>query len=229
MKARDIMTRKVHTAVLTTPVQKIAQMMIARKISGVPVVDRQGRILGIVTEGDLLRRAEAGTARRRSWWSDLLAEPSAQAREYVKSRATRAQDVMTRPVLSVTETTDVAEIADLMERQQIKRVPVVRGGKLVGIASRRDLLRALAKPAAKKSAKSTDAAIRDLLKRKLETKTWLGSSLINFSVEKGNVELTGLVSSPAQQDAVRVMAENIPGVRQVKNRLTLMPKRMYAG
>jgi signal-transduction protein with cAMP-binding, CBS, and nucleotidyltransferase domain len=136
---------------------------------------------------------------------------------------------MTRPVISITETTDVADIADLMEKWRIKRVPVVRGGKLVGIVSRRDLLRAVgrAKPAGR-GAKANDVELRDRLRRRLDSMSWLATALVNFVVEKGSIELHGMVASQAQRDAVRVAAETIPGVRKVKDKLSIMPPPMPA-
>jgi CBS domain-containing protein len=224
MKARDIMTRKVRTAAPTTSVRDLAQTMVARGISALPVVDRKGRILGIVSEGDLLRRAEAGTKGRRAWWRNLLAGTGSQAREYVKRRGTRARDVMTRPVVSVTETTDVAEIADLIEKWRIKRVPVVRRGKLVGIVSRRDLVRIVSRAKlAGRHAGPDDAALRDQLRRQLDSEPWSGAAFVNFVVEKGVIELHGMVGSPAQRDAVRVLAENTPGAREVKDKLSILP------
>lgn len=222
MKARDIMTRKVVTASLDTPVATLARTLIARRVSALPVVDNKNRVLGIVSEGDLLRRVESGTERRRSWWMELLAGSNARAREYVKSRGRHARDVMSRPVVSVTETTDVADIADLMESWQIKRVPVVRRSRLVGIVSRRDLLRAVgrAKPGGRK--KASDASLRDRLRDAIESTVWLPTTLVNFVVEKGVISLHGLVGSDAQRHALRVIAENISGVKAVKDELTVL-------
>jgi CBS domain-containing protein len=229
MKARDVMTRKVRTVTLTTPVRKVAQTMISRRISAVPVVDRKHHVIGIISEGDLLRRAEAGTERRRSWWTDLLGDPSQRAREYVKSRSARARDVMTYPVISITANTDVADIADLMERWQVKRLPVVSNGKLVGIVSRRDLLQAVGRAkSGGHRGKVTDAELRERLRRQLDVKPWVGSTLINFVVEKGVIELFGLASTANERDAVRVMAENIPGVRSVKDKIAVRSQSAYA-
>lgn len=228
MKARDVMTRKVRSVTLTTPVRKIAQTMISHRISALPVVDRRRHVIGIISEGDLLRRAEAGTQRRRSWWTDLLGEPSQRAREYVKARGARARDVMTCPVISITATTDVADIVDLMERWQVKRLPVVANGKLVGIVSRRDLLRAVghAKPPAR-GGKISDAMLRERLRRQLDSTPWVGASLVNFVVENGAIELFGLAATPDERDAVRVIAENIPGVRSVKDKIAVRPQAAY--
>ncbi len=227
MKARDVMTRAVRTASLTTPVAKLAQTMIARRISALPIVDRQRRVIGIVSEGDLLRRAEGGAARRRSWWSRLLAEPDARAREYVKSQGGLARDVMTREVVSVTEDTDVVEIADLMENWGIKRVPVVKAGKLTGIVSRRDLVRAVGRSKAATHARVHDAEIRDSLRRQLDAAPWLGTALVNFVVHRGKIELSGFVASEPQRQAIRVMAENLVGARAVKERVAIMSRPLY--
>lgn len=227
MKARDIMTRQVRTATLTTPVAKIAQTMAARRISALPIVDRRRHVVGIVSEGDLLRRAEVGTTRRHSWLGRLLVEPDSRAREYVKSRGGLARDVMTREVVSVTEDTDVAEIADLMENWDVKRVPVIHAGKLSGIISRRDLIRVIARTKAKKDGRLGDAKIRGLLRRELDGAPWLGSALVNFVVRKGQIELMGLVASEPQRRAIRVMAENIVGPHAVKERLSIMSRAGY--
>ncbi len=228
MKARDLMTRKVRTADLTTPVRKLVDLMVSYKVSAVPVVDAQRRVLGIVSEGDLLRRAEIGTERRRSWWSRLINDPADDARDYVKSRGSKARDVMTRPVISVSATTSAADIADLMEKWHVKRVPVVHAGKLIGIVSRRDLMRAIgvAQPADTKTSLN-DKVLRENLRKQIAKEDWVDSALVNFIVEKGRVEIFGVVSSMAQADAVRVMAEGVKGVRAVKNNLSVVARRAY--
>jgi CBS domain-containing protein len=227
MKARDVMTKNVRTVNLMTPVREIAQLMISRRISAVPVVDKRRKILGIVSEGDLLRRTEAGTERRRGWWSGFFEEPGAQAREYAKSRGAYARDVMTRSVVAVNSTTDVAAIADLMEQLTIKRLPVVDGGKLVGIVSRRDLLRAVsrAKPAGR--VKIGDADLHRRLKEKFDAQPWAASTFVNFVVNKGKVELFGVVQTGEQRDAALVLAETTPGVRSVTDKLMAGPLRYY--
>jgi CBS-domain-containing membrane protein len=225
MKASDIMTRKVKTVSPDTRVGDVAKTMIERQVSGVPVIDKGRRVVGIVTEGDLLRRAELGTERRRSWWLELLTDESQQAADFVKSRGLKAADVMTRSVISVSPGADLREIVDIMEKSSIKRVTVVSGGKLVGIVSRHDLLRALSRAKAKPAAKTAkgDTAIRDYLRRQTERESWAATATVNFVVDKGKVELFGAVRSPAQREALRVMAESAPGVRAVKNRVTVMP------
>src|SRR5271166_4156259 len=144
MRARDVMVRAVATTTPETTVEKVARLMINLRISGVPVLDKNGQLVGIVTEGDLLRRAETGTERRRSRWSEWFSPNSRLAAEYIKSHARRVEDIMTREVVSVGELATLAEIAELMETKRIKRVPVVHDGKIAGIVSRADLLQVLA-------------------------------------------------------------------------------------
>ena len=152
MRAMDVMTTNVITVSPDTSVQEVAKILSERSISGVPVVDAQNRLVGIVSEGDLLHRVEMGTdrrpdrrtGRRRSWWLDTVGSDEELARAYVKSHGRTARDVMTSEVTSVSETTELADIANLLETKRIKRVPVVRDGKLVGIVSRANLVRALA-------------------------------------------------------------------------------------
>ena len=152
MRAMDVMTTNVITVSPDTSVQEVAKILSERSISGVPVVDAENRLVGIVSEGDLLHRVEMGTdrrpdrrtGRRRSWWLDTVGSDEELARAYVKSHGRTARDVMTSEVTSVNETTELADIANLLETRRIKRVPVVRDGKLVGIVSRANLVRALA-------------------------------------------------------------------------------------
>jgi CBS domain-containing protein len=158
----DIMTTEVITVALMTSVQEVAKLLSERGISGVPVVDADNQMVGILSEGDLLHRAETGTERvperQRSWWLETLA--SNLARDYVKAHARTAQDVMTRDVVSVYETTPLADVATLLETKRIKRVPVLRAGKLVGIVSRANLVRALAAAGVPEQTVADDQAIR---------------------------------------------------------------------
>ena len=141
MRVRDVMTAKVVTATIDTTVAQVAGMLAASRISAVPVVDSAGHVLGMVSEGDLFRRVETGTEKRRSWWLDLFTDPSTQAREFSKQEGVRAEHVMTRPVISVGEDSELARVADLMQAHGVKRLPVMTGDKLVGIVSERDYAR----------------------------------------------------------------------------------------
>src|ERR1700751_1969479 len=144
MRAMDVMTSEVITVDEDASVQSVAKLMAKHGISAVPVVDKDDRVIGMVSEGDLLHRAETGTERRRSWWLEMMSSTNQLAGEYIKSHRVKVKDVMTRGVLSVTEEPPVADIAVLLETNRIKRVPVLRDGKLVGIISRANLVRARA-------------------------------------------------------------------------------------
>src|SRR6266568_5331476 len=174
MRAMDVMTSKVITVDENASVQSVAKLMANHGISAVPVVDKDNRVIGMVSEGDLLHRAETGTERRRSWWLEMMASTNQLAGDYIKSHSGKVKDVMTRDVISVTDTTSVADIAVLLETNRIKRVPVVRDGKLVGIVSRANLVRALAmtinEPAS--GTEADDRMIRDKLLAELKAQRW---------------------------------------------------------
>jgi CBS-domain-containing membrane protein len=225
MKAADVMVRRVITVGPDASVQHVASVLLKNRISAVPVVGEDGMLLGIVSEGDLMRRPEAGTERRRSWWLDLFTTNETRAAEFAKSHARRASDVMTRSVVTASSDTPLSEIADLLEKNGIKRVPVLKRRKLVGIVSRANLLQALAsvrKTTTKKTA-TDDAAIREKVIANLDAQPWAGSSLINVIVHQGTVELWGMVDSQAAKKGVRVAAEATPGVRAVNNNLMIRP------
>ncbi len=222
MKVRDVMVRDVATVSPSTAVREVARLMVERRISGLPVVDADGRLLGIVSEGDLLHRAEAGTERRRSWWLDIVAGAEELAQDYVRSHARAVGDVMTRRVHSVTEDADLADAADLMDRRKVKRVPVVKDGRLVGILSRADLVRAFLLTAeAQPVAKADDAAIRQRLDEVIAEEPWIGTSLLNVAVTAGEVELGGFVASTEQRRALQIAAEAVPGVSAVRNNVVV--------
>jgi CBS domain-containing protein len=142
MKAQDVMTAWVATIGVGATVREAAKLMSERRVSALPVLDEKDRLVGMVSEGDLVRRPELGTAASGSWWLQVLAENTAH--DYVKAHATAVKDVMTSPVVSVQRSTPLHEVAGLLDRHRIKRVPVLEGGRLVGIVSRADLVRRLA-------------------------------------------------------------------------------------
>ena len=217
MRARDVMVRAVVTTSSDTTVEELARLMINLRISGVPVADRDGRLVGIVTEGDLLRRVETGTERHRPRWSEPFSSNSRLAAEYVKSHAKRVADIMTREVFSVEETATLGEIADLLETKQIKRVPVVHDGKIVGIVSRADLLQVLASGGAKTADEEQDGAIRRQLLAELREQQWADASEDRVVVSDGVVHLWGTVGSEDERRALRIAAENTPGVRAIED------------
>src|SRR5246127_395775 len=193
MRARDVMVRAVATTTPETTVEKVARLMINLRISGVPVLDGNGQLVGIVTEGDLLRRAETGTKRQRSRWSEWFSANSRLAAEYIKSHARRVEDVMTREVVTVGELADLGEIAELMETRHIKRIPVVHDGKIVGIVSRADLLQVLASGGTTPADKNSDSLIRERLLAELRTQEWASSAEANVVVSDGIVHFWGTV------------------------------------
>ena len=216
MNAADVMVSNVITVRADTPVEEIAATLLDNRISAVPVVDDAGRVVGIVSEGDLIHRVEAGTERHRSWWLQLVADNKMLAHDFIMSHARKAADLMTHPVVTVGPDTPLGEIAALLDKHRIKRVPVVSGGKLVGIVSRANLIQALVGlrhvPA---TANPIEANIANLKRN-----SWWPNN-INVVVRDGDVELWGIVDSETERDAVRVAVEVTPGVRSVLNRLAV--------
>ena len=223
MFAADVMTHDVVTVHADATVKEIAELFLSKGISGVPVVDEAGTLVGIVSEGDLIHRVENDTERRRSWWLQLFADRERLAQEFIKSHARKAGDVMTRRVLTVKRDTSLAEVSALLEKHRIKRVPVVEGGRIVGIISRANLLRALVRfdEATSPQAAATDSSLHDSLLAQLQTNAWADASQISVNVTNGKVELWGVVKSETEKDAIRVAAELTPGVRAVSNNLVV--------
>jgi predicted transcriptional regulator len=199
-------------------------------ISAVPVVDKDNRVIGMVSEGDLLHRAETGTERRRSWWLEIMASTNQLAGEYLKSHSGRVKDVMTRDVISVTDTTPVADIAVLLETNRIKRVPILRDGKLVGIVSRANLVRALAMTVNEPASgdETDDRTIRDKLLAELKVQKWAEVSPANIIVKDGLVHLWSSYFSEQEKRALVVAAETIPGVRGVEDHMRPVPTYLFA-
>jgi len=225
MQARDVMTTSVATIRQDATVREAAKMMIGRGVSALPVLDQNGQLVGIISEGDLVRRAELGTDQARSWWLRLMSGEGAAA-DYVKTHRPRVRDVMTRPVISVTEATPIEKIALLLEKHRIKRVSVIRSGQPVGIVSRADLVRRLAiAPPAKRLSLSDDRSLkRRMLKRVREC--GVDASYVNVTVSGGTLHLWGGIRSDAERQALRVAAEGVPGLRKVEDHTVVMPQRL---
>lgn len=222
MKARDIMSTKVVTVSPETSVRDIAALMVEKHVSGLPVLNDNGTLVGMISEGDLLRRPELGTEKHRRRWASFFSGADEQAREFTKSHGLRAGDVMTAQVLHVSEDTSLGDVVNLMEKHRIKRLPVLRDGKLVGIVSRVDLLRALAVQQAVTLPPPAegDAAIRAAMNEVLATQEWAMSAMVNVIVSDGVMHLWGVIDSKDQSHALRVAAENIPGVKSVEEHLS---------
>jgi CBS domain-containing protein len=229
MQARDVMTTQVVTVRPETSVEQIAALLLERRISGVPVVDAGGRLLGIVTEGDLMRRPEIGTERHRGWWLRFFGDERARTVEYARAHGSRAEQVMTRNVVTVGEDTSLADIARLLEEHHIKRVPVVRDGRVVGIVSRANLLHGLAThvDATPPAKPIDDRSLRDAVLRAFERDDLTLHARLNVIVKNGVVELWGLVESEEARRAIRIAAENVPGVTGVRDNLGSIPPWLW--
>ena len=229
MNAGDVMTREVVTIGPDTPVLQIVQLLLSRGISGVPVIDEAGALLGVVSQGDLLRRVEIGTEKRRGGWRAFFIGTATLAEEYVRSHGTIARDIMTRDVISVSRDASLADIADLMEQKRIKRVPVLEDGKLVGIISRSNLLRAFAsqQPGASAEVAADDATVREALLAELGRQTWSRRAENTVVVSEGIVHLWGLVATPEELRALELAAQGIPGVKAVRNHMIVLSEEPY--
>jgi len=228
MKARDVMISPVITVDQDKTVRDVATLLITQRISAVPVIDGAGRLVGIVTEADLMRRPEAGTERPTSWWLSLISGDQALAAEYVKSHAKKVKDVMTREVKTADPDTPLHEIADLLEENHIKRLPIVsKGGDLVGIVSRANIVQAVATAGPKLEISLPDNAIRDRLLAELKSQYWARVYKLNVTVTNGIVDLWGLVESDTEREAITVAAEAIPGVTAVNDHLKSEPAYLY--
>lgn len=229
MKAADIMVRDVISVRPDDSVQNAAAILLDRRVSAAPVVAADGRLVGIVSEGDLVRRAEIGTERRRSWWLELLTAPETRAQEFIKAHAVKVADVMTKQVVTATEDASLAAIATLLERNGIKRVPIVRGDKVVGIVSRRNLLQAFVDAASARSFVSrSDETIRNAIIDQIRALPWGKPWLLTVTVADGVVALWGPVDSEQERQVMRVAVEATPGVMAVKDNLYRIPRSAAA-
>jgi CBS domain-containing protein len=219
MQARDVMSAGVVTIAEDASVLEAIGSMLQRKISGLPVVGASGVLVGMVTEGDFLRRSELGTERHAPRWIEFLLGPGKLAENYVHAAGRKVRDVMTGDVFSVDEETPLTDIVEIMERRRIKRVPVLRGGTLVGIVTRANLLRALAGQQHADATVSFDTTIRTKLIEELKKQSWAPLVAIDVVVADGVVTFSGAIFDDRQRQALRVAAENIPGVKKVEDHL----------
>jgi len=220
MNVKEVMTSPVISVPSDGSISQAIELMLQRRISGLPVVDQGGRLVGIVTEGDFLRRAETGTQRQRPRWLEFLIGPGRLADEYTRTHGRRVHDVMTADPVTVSEETPIEEVVQIMEKHRIKRLPVLREQKLVGIVSRANLLHALAGVASDiKPVTTSDEAIREQLLAELGRQSWAPAALINAIVKQGVVELWGTITDERERQAIIVAAENVPGVKGVRDHL----------
>lgn len=227
MQAQDVMTTVVVTIPADATVREAAKLMLERQVSALPVMDSKDRVAGVVSEGDLTRRAELATDSERSWWLRLFAEEA--ARDYLKTHGTSVREVMSAPVISVRRTTPLHEVARLLEKHRIKRVPVLESGRLVGIVSRADLVRRLASAPVPPTARTgSDRALRRRVLKEVR-RPGIDLLYVNITVEHGVVHLWGGMRSHLEQKALRVAAKAVEGVRKVEDHTTVIPLRVLAG
>jgi CBS domain-containing protein len=228
MQAQDVMTTVVATIPADATVREAAKLMLERGISALPVMDGKDRVVGMVSEGDLVRRAELGTDAPRSWWLRAFAEDA--ARDYLRTHGASVREVMASPVIGVRRTTPLDEVARLLEKHRIKRVPVLEAGRLVGIVSRADLVRRLATAPIRPTARAaSDRALRRQVLKEMQKKAGLDLLYVNVTVEHGIVHLWGGVRSHLEQRALAVAAKAVDGVRKVEDHTTVIPLRVLAG
>jgi len=228
MKAGDIMTRSIVTVTPDTTVPDLVNTLLSRNISGAPVVDAEGTLVGIVTEGDLVRRAELGTERKRGGWIAFFTGTATMAQEYVRSHGTTVRDIMSPGVVAVAPEAPLSDVADLMEERHIRRVPVVADGKIVGIVSRANLLRAWASlPTEAAPATADDAAIRAALLGELSHQAWSRRPENSVVVTDGVVHLWGLAATEEEKRALELAAVRTPGARSVRNHIVVLAAEPY--
>lgn len=220
MQVQDVMTQYVISVEPEDTIARAIRLMLQERVSGLPVIDSAGHLVGVVTEGDFLRRAETGTQRRRPRWLEFLTGPGRMADEYVQTHSRKVGDVMTADPVTVTEDTPLAEAVALMEKHRIKRLPVLRGDKVIGIVSRANLLHALASLAGEAKPRIVgDNAIREQILAEFAKEQWAPTGLINVVVRDGVVDLWGAITDERERQALIVAAENVPGVKRVNDHL----------
>jgi CBS domain-containing protein len=220
MRCADVMTGRVISVAPDASILECIRLMLQHRISGLPVIDAAGSLVGIVTEGDFLRRVEAGTERKRPRWLEFIAGPGRLADEYVHSHGRKVAEVMSPEPVTISEDTPVEEVVRLMEERRIKRLPVMRGTKVVGIVSRANLLHALASVGREATPPAKDdRAIRERVLAELAKQPWAPRDLIDVTVRNAVVELWGVVTADHQREAAAVAAEKVPGVKKVVNHL----------
>jgi CBS domain-containing protein len=216
MQATDVMVRDVVTVRPETDVAEAIKLLAEHDVSALPVTDWENNLVGILSEADLIHRTEIGTEKHRPWWLEAVTAASTLAAEFAKSHGKKVGEIMTRAVISVAEDTPLSEIAALLERKRIKRVPVVRGGKLVGIVSRSNLIQALATVVGRPDQPTeTDRQIRFELLSRLKQQPWTDFGSRNVTVGDRTVHLWGLVGSSEERKALLALAESVPGVTRV--------------
>jgi CBS-domain-containing membrane protein len=221
MKVSDVMTRRVISISPQATILEAIKLMLKHHVSGLPVIDDKGKLVGIVTEGDFLRRSEIGTERPRSRWFNAFFGPSGAAKDYVRSHALKVQAVMTPDPVTVVGNTTLDEVVRLMEDRNIKRLPVMGRGNVVGIVSRANLMLALASLHRQALASpQSDVTIRDHILSAVHAQSWTADTFVDVTVRQGVANMWGTISDVAQREALRVLVESTPGVKRVEDHLS---------
>jgi CBS domain-containing protein len=220
VNASDVMTRTVVSVTRETSLEEAARLMVQNRISGLPVLSGDGAVLGMITEGDLLRRVETNTVRHSGWLASFLL-PGHVARHYVRSHARKVGEMVGTEVISVSPDTPLAEVVAIMESRRVKRVPVLENGHLVGIVARSDLVKALLKslPRDEQVPSVTDGQIRERILAEVDKQSWAPRVGVDCAVRNGEIELRGIISDENMRTALCVIAENTPGARGVRDRM----------
>jgi CBS domain-containing protein len=230
MRAKDIMTESIVCVNVKETVFDAAELLLGAGVSAAPVVNDQGNVLGIVSEADLIHRAELETSPRKSWLLRLLDSEATVARDYVTSHARNVADVMTREVVTASDEATLGELVELIEKHRVKRIPIVRDNKLVGIVSRANILGALLSREPDSAAGlPDDKKLRHAVAEAFDKQAWKSRWPVNVVVSDGVVHLWGFVGSEDVRKAYRVAAENVPGVKKVKSHLRSIPATVGMG
>lgn len=219
LQVSDVMNRRVVSIGPDAAVTDALRLMLDERISGLPVVAADGVVAGILTEGDFLRRSEIGTEPHHGRWLEFLIGPGRLANEYVDTHGRKVAEVMSTRVVGVTETMPLSEAVGLMEQHRVKRLPVLREGRLVGILSRADLLRAFVTAADESNCDTSDEGIRRRIADEIRRQAWSPQSMITVVVAGGEVHLHGVLFDDRLRAALQVLVENVPGVSKIHDHL----------
>ena len=230
VKASEIMTRNVRSVTPDTPASAVAKILLDNAISAVPVVDPSGIPLGVVSEADFVRRPELETTKRRSWWLAYVADPQGGAEEFLRTHGRSAGEIMHRGIVAVAPDSELAKVAELLERRKVKRVFVIDGGAIEGVITRSDFVRAVVRgdghaPGGARS----DAELREEIQRRISAESWAPRALVTVLVENGHVSLLGMVTSDPERAALKLLAQEVPGVVDVADHLVVRAIPIVAG
>ncbi len=219
MIAADIMTHPVLSVAPDAPLSQAIRLMTDHRVSGVPVVTEGGALVGILTEGDMLRRPETCTEGEKPGWLLSFLLPGREADKYIRTHSRRVSEVMTQEVLTVPATAPLSDVVHLMRRHHVKRLPVMQDGRMIGIVSRADIVRQVGAALANAPTSADDAAVLAAINDAVEKEPWAPGKMVSITVRDGVVGLDGCLYDLRERDAMGVLAENAPGVKRVENRI----------